>query len=172
LNLDEFSFYPPSHPGERLFFWEDLNAVKSSGPGHGTILRTVGTTPKAITTWLTSNPDFQIISPPTQVTSVDGLTATRIVLDVSPHARYGDPRCPANPRCADLFRRKGDVEAYSIGGPEQIRIDLAAIKIDGHPHTLFIVLDAPNGHAELERLAAAAQPILRSVRLHPNVTAG
>jgi hypothetical protein len=91
LNLDEFSFYPPSHPAERLFFWEDMHAVKSSGPGHGTtILRNVGTTPKAIASWFTSNPDFQIISPPTQVTSIDGFTATRIVVGVSPHARYGD----------------------------------------------------------------------------------
>jgi hypothetical protein len=170
--MDEFSFYPPSHPGERLFFWEDMHAVKSSGPGHGTtILRNVGTSPKAIAAWLTSDPDFQIISPPTQVTSVDGLKATRIIVGVSPHARYGDSQCPPNPRCADLFRRQDNSEYASIGGPEQVRIDIAAVRIAGRQHTLFIALDAPDGHDELERLTAEAQPILRSVRLHANVTA-
>lgn len=173
LNLDEFSFYPPTHPGERLFFWEDMVAVKSSGPGHGTtILRNVAATPKAIMSWLVSNPDFRIVAPPAQVTSVDGLAATRIVLGVSPKARYGDSQCPANPRCADLFVRRDNSEYYSIGGAEQVRIDIAPIKIGGRRHTLFLALDAPAGHAELKRLTVEAAPILSSVHFHTGVTAG
>ena len=173
LNLDEFSLYPVDHPDDRLFFWEDMVAVKSSGRDHGTtFLNHVGTTPKAMMAWITGNSDFHIIVRPAQVTSVGGVKATRVVLDISHTARYGDSQCPANPRCADLFSRRDGGEYYSIGGREEIRLDIAAIKIDGHPHTLFVVLDAPAGPADLRRLTALAQPVIDSVRLHAGVTAG
>jgi hypothetical protein len=172
LDIYEFSLYPSDHPDDRLFFWEDMVAVKSSGAGHGTtILDNVGTTPRAMMAWITGNPDFDIVAPPTPVTSVDGIKATRVVLVISHTARYGDPSCPANPRCADLFTRRDNSEYYSIGGTEEIRLDIAAIKIDGRPHTLFIVLDAGD-HAKLQQLAALAQPVIDSVRLHAGVTAG
>jgi hypothetical protein len=122
--------------------------------------------------WLTSAPDFHIVVLPTQVRGVGGTKATRVVLVISHTARYGDSRCPADPRCADLFSRRDNSEYYSIGGREEIRVDIAAIEIDGRPHTLFVVLDAPAGHAELQRLAALAQPVIDSVRLHAGVTAG
>jgi len=32
------------------------------------------------------------------------------------------------------------------------------------------VLDAPTGHAGLQRLITLAQPVIESVRLHPGVT--
>ena len=174
LDKYEFSLYPTSHPDDRLFFWEDMVAVKSSGPGHGTtILKNVGTSPKAMMAWLTGDPDFHIISPPTTVTSAGGLEATRVVLMISKKARYGDSRCPANPRCADLFTRRDFGEYYSIGGRNEIiRLDIASIKIDGRPHTLFIVLDTGGGHAGLQQLAALAQPVIDSVRLHSGVTSG
>ncbi len=144
--------------------------MKSSGPGHGTtILKNVGTSPKAIMAWITGNPDFHIVAAPTPVTSVGGIEATRVVLVISHTARYGDRQCPANPRCADLFSRRDGGEYYSIGGREEIRLDIAAIKIDGRPHTLFIVLDAPD-HAKLQQLAALAQPVIDSVRLHAGVS--
>ena len=167
LIAQEFSLIPPNRPDDRLFFWEDMVIVKSSGAGHGTtILTKVGMTPKAVIRSLTTNPDYHVISPPTTVTSVDGLTARRLVLEVSRTARYGDSTCPFNPRCADLFARPDNLGDYaSIGGKEQVRIDVAAIRIDGKAHTLFIVLDAPAGRAELERLNAMTQPILNSVRL-------
>lgn len=172
LDIYEFSLYPADHPDDRLFFWEDMVAVKSSGAGHGTtLLDNVGTTPSAMVAWITGNPDFQIIAPPAPVTTVDGIKATRVVLGISPTARYGDPSCPANPRCADLFRRRDNSEYYSIGGPEEIRLDIAAINIAGRPHTLFIVLDAGD-HANLQQLAVLAQPVIDSVRLHAGVTAG
>jgi len=173
LDKYEFSLYPADHPDDRLFFWEDMVAVKSSGPGHGTtILKNVGTSPKAMMAWITGNPDFHIVVRPTQVTSAGGIKATRVVLMISKTARYGDSQCPASPRCADLFTRRDGGEYYSIGGREEIRLDVAAVKIDGHPHTLFIVLDAPAGQADLRRLTALAQPVIDSVRLHAGVTAG
>ena len=167
LIAQEFSLIPPNHPDDRLFFWEDMVIVKSSGAGHGTtILTEVHTTAKAVIRSLTANPDFHVVSPPKVVTSVDGVSASRLVLDVSRTARYGDSTCPFNPRCADLFARPDNLgEYFSIGGKEQVRIDVATIRIDGKAHTLFIVLDAPAGRAALRRLTAMAQPILDTVRL-------
>ncbi len=171
LDKYEFSLYPADHPDDRLFFWEDMVAVKSSGPGHGTtILKNVGTSAKVMMAWITGDPDFHIVAGPTRVTSAGGIKATRVVLVVSHTARFGDPTCPTNPRCAALFTRRDAGEYYAIGGREQIRLDIADIKIDGSPHTLFIVLDAPD-HAKLQQLAALAQPVIDSVRLHAGVTA-
>ena len=170
LDLYEFSLYPVDHPDDRLFFWEDMVAVKSSGPGHGTtILKDVGTSPKAMMAWLTSDPDFHIVAGPTTVRSVDGIAATRVFLVISHTARYGDAQCPANPRCADLFTRRDNSEYYSIGGREEIRVDIAGITIDGRPHTLFVVLDAA-GPAALQQLVGLAQPVIDSVHLHAGVT--
>ena len=101
------------------------------------------------------------------------IRATGVVLVISKTARYGDSQCPANPRCADLFTRRDSAEYYSIGGASEIiRVDIAAIKIDGRPHTLFIVLDTGRGLAGLHQLATLAQPVIDSVRLHAGVTAG
>jgi hypothetical protein len=58
----ELSLAPPRRPNERLFIWLDLVAVKSSGKGHGTILRGTGRTPAKLIAWLTHNPDFVIVS--------------------------------------------------------------------------------------------------------------
>ena len=114
LDKYEFSLYPADHQDDRLFFWEDMVAVKSSGPGHGTtILKNVGTSPKAMMAWITGNPDFHIIAPPTTVTSVGGIKATRVVLVISHTARFGDRRCPTNPRCAALFTRRDGGEYYA-----------------------------------------------------------
>ncbi len=169
----EFSLIPPGHPDDRVFFWEDMLAVKSSGPGHGTtILPNVGKSPKAIISWLTHNPDFLVVSPPTAVTGVDGIKATRVVLGISHRARYGDSACPYNPRCADLFARPDNLSEYfSIGGRNEVRIDIATIKVGGTTHTLFVVLSADT-HAQLEGLTPLAQPIINSVRLPAGATSG
>ena len=43
-------------------------AIKSTGLGHGTILKNVGTTPDALLARLTSNPDFLLVSKPAPAT--------------------------------------------------------------------------------------------------------
>jgi hypothetical protein len=63
----EVKLIPPGPDDEELHLWIDMHPVKSTGTGHGSILRNVGTTPKAILSWLTSNPDFTITSKPTPV---------------------------------------------------------------------------------------------------------
>jgi hypothetical protein len=163
----ELTLVPPGQPDDTLKFWLDMVAVKSSGTGHGTtILKNVGRTPSALTAWLTHNPDFLIVSMPAPATIGQGITMTSLAVGVSRSANYGDPGCPANPRCADLFTNSywGSSNFYGIGGDEEVRLYLGTIQISGSPHTFFIALDAVN-HADLLRLEKAAKPIVNNVRV-------
>jgi hypothetical protein len=168
-NAGELNLIPPAQPDGRLFFWLDMVALKSSGPEHGTtILYDVGKTPDALVSWLTSNPDFRTIAKPMPATIGEGITMTTLVVGVSRSARYGDPECPANPRCADFFTRTGywGTNSYGIGGEEEVRLYLGTIRLGGETHTFLVGLDAVS-HAGLRRLEDATKSILDSVRL-PN----
>ena len=168
----ELNLVPPAgQPDDALKFWLDMLPIKSTGPGHGTILTNVGTTPSALLAWLTSDPDFLIISKPAPATIGQDITMTSLVVGVSHSANYDDPGCPSNPRCADLFtNRHWSPGGYSIGGDEQVRLYLGTIQISGNPHTFLVALDAAD-HADLLRLENAAKPIIGSVRL-PSRAAG
>ena len=166
----EFNIHPTAHPDERLLMWLDMAAVKSSGPGHGAVLPDVGGSPTALVSWLTHNPDFEIVSPPTTVTVAKTMTMTVLDLAVSDSANYGDPECPANPRCADLFTRPDawGPSAYGIGDGE-IRLYIGRLPRGTGPgplsgHTFIIDLDA-SGHDDLRRLVDEASPIIDSLRL-------
>jgi hypothetical protein len=163
----QLNLMPPGQPDDFVDFWLDMVAVKSTGPGHGaTILTNVGTTPSALLAWLTRNPDFLIVSRPAPATIGQDIKMTSLVVGVSRSANYGDPACPSNPRCADLFTHRKWSDSYGIGGDEQIRLYLGTLQISGSPHTFMVVLDATD-HADLLRLENAAKPILGSVRLPP-----
>jgi hypothetical protein len=161
------------HRNESLAVALDVRAVKSSGHGHGTtVLRNVGRSPRSLVTWLTSDRDFQIVSKPAATSIGNQINATTIAVGVSRTAKYGDPGCPANPRCADLFRNPATWPQgawFGIVGKEQVRLYLATIKRNGSKHTLAFTLDAPS-HAQLLRLSKAAKGILRSIRLPHRVT--
>lgn len=166
-NAGELALAPADRPQDRLLLWLDLNAVKSSGPGHGTtVLYDVGTTPDALITWLTSDPDFHIVAKPTPATVGDDIRVTSTALNVSATARYGDSGCPANPRCADLFTKVGywSGDSYGISGDEEIHLYLGTIRLNGEAHTFFVVLDAES-HADLGRLEDGTRPILDSIQL-------
>lgn len=169
----DLNLVPPGQPNEALTFSLDMTAVKSTGPGHGTsILKNVGTTPRALVAWLTHNPDFLIVSRPTSATVGQGIKMTSLVVGVSRSANYGDPVCPANPRCADLFTNSYfGGQSFGIGGNEEVLLYLGRIKISGSPHTFLIDLDAVN-HAALQRLEKVAEPIVSSVRLPSGAVAG
>lgn len=163
----EFSLVPPGLPNDGLKFWLDMKAVKSSGPGHGTtLLKNVGGTPTALISWLTRDRDFLIVSKPAPATVSHGIRMMSLVVGVSRTAHYGDPACPANPRCADLFTNSywGSSAAYGIGGDGEVRLYLGTIQISGKPHTFLIAFDADN-HADLLRLEKSATPILGRLRL-------
>jgi hypothetical protein len=168
----ELNLVPPAGPpDDAVKFWLDMLAIKSTGLHHGTILTNVGTTPGALLAWLTSNPDFLLVSRPAPATIGQDITMTSLVVGVSRSANYEDPGCPAGPRCADMFTsRHWSPGGYSIGGDEEVRLYLGTIKVSGSPHTFLIALDAAD-HADLMRLENAAKPILGSVRL-PSGAAG
>jgi hypothetical protein len=161
------SLVPPGHSDERLFVWLDMRAVKSSGPGHGTtVLKNVGRRPRDIVAWLTHNTDFLIVAKPARAKIAGNLQSTTLVVGVSKTANYGEPDCPSNPRCADLFTNATywGPNAYGIAFPEQARLYLATIKRHGSSHTFYITLDAPN-HPNLLRLTQTAKPIIAAMRL-------
>lgn len=169
----ELNLVPPGQPDNTLKFWLDMAAVKSSGPGHGTtILTNVGRTPSAVIAWLSHDRDFLIVSKPTPATIGQGIKMTSLVVGVSRSANYGDPGCPASPRCVDLFTTSyWGSNSFSIGGDEEVRLYLGTIQVSGRPHTFFTVLDAGD-HADLLRLEQAAEPIIGSVRLPPSAAGG
>jgi hypothetical protein len=170
----ELNLIPRGHPGDTLFVWIDMAAVKSTGPGHGTtILTNVGRTPAALVSWLTSNPDFQVVSPPKATKIARRIPATTLTMGVSAAANYGDPECPSNPRCADFFTRPvlWGSGFYGIGYPEEVQLSLAAIKRGTHEHTVIVALDATND-ADMAALRAATHSVVASFRLPRSVTAG
>ena len=168
----ELNLVSPAHPDDALKFWLDMSAVKSSGPGHGTtVLTNVGRTPSALIAWLSHDRDFLIVSRPAPATVGQDIKMTSLVVGVSHSANYGDPGCPANPRCADLFTTKyWGSNSYGIGGDGEVRLYLGTIRISGSPHTFFAVLDAVD-HADLLGFEKAVKPIIGSVRL-PSSAAG
>jgi len=169
----EVNLVPPTPQNVELDFWLDLVAVKSSGAGHGTtILKNVAGTPDALTRWLTRNPDFLIVSKPRSVVIGHGIAMTSLTIGISRSVNYGDPRCPDNPRCADLFTNSywaADQGFYGIGGDDEIRLYLGTIHISGKHHTFLIALHADN-HFDLLSLDKVAATILSSVRLPAGTT--
>src|SRR5262249_23305883 len=140
----ELNLIPPGHPNDRLLVWMDLVAVQSTGVGHGTVLPSVGTSAADLLSWLTTNPDFMVVTQPTATRIARRIPATTLTEGVSASANYDDPGCPANPRCADFFTKPGwwGPNFYGIGYPGEAQISLAAINIRGSEHTLFVTLDA------------------------------
>lgn len=160
----ELNLLSPDSDDDQVFFWIDMVAVKSTGPGHGTVLTDVGTSPDALVAWLTGNPDFEIVTPP-GVATVGDTPVTTLTAKASATADYGDPDCPANPRCADFFTNPHwwGTNSYGIAGDEEARFYLGTVALNDGPHTVVIALDSPD-HERLGRLASAAQPIIDSVR--------
>jgi hypothetical protein len=165
-DVGELALIPSRARDDRLFVWRDLSAVKSSGPRAGSALSSVGTTANALIAWLTRNHDFLIVSAPSAGTGVRGVKGKTLTVGVSKSAKFGDPGCPSNPRCAALFTNTDywGSEFYAIGFPEEARISIGTVHLFGARRTFFVTLDAPN-HAALTRLAAMAKPIISSIRL-------
>lgn len=160
-NTANVVLHPPGHPQQRLILFGGVSAVQSTGSGHGTtVLNQVGKTPDALVQWMTTNPDFTVVDEPARVMIGPDTLAVALTVGVSPRARYGDPGCPANPRCADLFALGGDF--YGIGGHEQIRLYLA--EDAAYPEAAFIVaLEAPN-HRALAQLTEVATQVIGSMQ--------
>jgi hypothetical protein len=145
---------PPGHPNDALFVWSDMVAVKSTGPGHGTPLSSVGTTPTALLSWLTTNPDFMVVSPP---------KATKIARRI--------PATNAHHGSLDIGGLRRSLGFKSIGYPEELQLSLAAFKRGTQEHTLFVGLDATND-GDMAALRAATHSVIASFWLPKTVTPG
>jgi hypothetical protein len=163
-NPVNFDVSPSGRPNQVAVIWRNTRAVKSTGPGHGTtVLTNVGGTPRALVRWFTTNPDFRVLASPRRA-SIGHIPMTTLVVGVSGTARYGDPHCPANPHCADLFTNPTyqHNDWFGIGGNEVVRLFLGRISAG----TVIVGLDANNPTA-LGHLETEAKPFLSSVRLPP-----
>jgi hypothetical protein len=163
-NPVNFVVQAPGRPHELASIWLNMRAVKSTGTGHGTtVLTNVGMTPNALVRWFTTNPDFRVLASPTR-TSISHVPMTTLVIGVSSTARYGDPGCPANPHCADVFTNPtyehGDW--FGIGGHEVVRLFLGRIP----QGTVIVGLDA-NNPAALKHLETLAKPLLNGIHFPP-----
>jgi hypothetical protein len=163
----ELAFIPPHRRNDRLEFWLDLVAVKSSGQGVGTrVLKDVRTTPKALISWITSNPDFLVLAKPAP-TTIGNIEMTSLTVGISKSANFGDPGCPSNQRCGAFFANPGywpPGDFYAIGYPEVARLSLATILLDGATHTLIISQDSVDQN-DLTEVMKLEEPIFKSVRL-------
>jgi hypothetical protein len=159
----QLNLVPPGLPDDFVDFWLDMLAVKSTGPGHGTtILTNVDTKPSALLAWLTRKPDLRIVSKLAPATIGQDSKMTSLVVGVSRSANYGDPACPPNPRCADLFTNRKWSDFYGLAGDEEIRLYLGTTQISGSPHTLMVALDAGDQYGLLH-LENLAKPVIGSV---------
>ncbi|HEX6787643.1 MAG TPA: hypothetical protein VF091_00265 [Gaiellaceae bacterium] len=172
----ELNLVPPGRPQARLFVWMDVEAVKSAGKGHGTtVLRNIGRTSPDLVSWLTTNSDFLVVAPPKPTRIAERIPATTLTVGVSKSANYGDPGCPANPRCADLFTNHWwGTNSYGIGGAEEVQLSISSIKRGAARDTLIVALDAGTGtdNGGLVTLRRVVRPILASFRLPERVSAG
>jgi hypothetical protein len=160
-NPVNFVLNPPGDSNDFASIWLNMRAVKSTGSGHGTtVLTNVGTSPGELVRWFKTNPALRVLASPTQA-SISDAPMTTLVIGVSPTARYGDPSCPANPHCADVFANTAyqHNDWYGIGGRETVRLFL------GHTSqgTVIVGLDATDPTA-LKHLEMVAKPFLAGIR--------
>ncbi len=163
----EFSLGRADRPGSGLYLWKDIRVVVSnerSAP-FGTLVKEVAGTPAAIVEWLTTYPDYTVLEQPKPATIL-GMSGTVLAVGVSQTADFGDPDCPWNPRCADIF---GDPahwgpNVYGIGGDETLRLFMTTLRYPDGDH-LFAVGWQGITPADLRTFAVLTQPILDSIRV-------
>jgi len=170
----ELKMYPAGNPEHILLMWKDLSPVyPNNDDGNvGQVIHGADSSADALITWLTSTPDFEILEEPKEVTVGEDIQGTELTLTTSDTANFGDPDCPANPRCSALFtdlHHWPTDEFYAIGGDETARIFIATAHYPEGDHTFFVTLDAPN-ESELADFADEAQPIIDSIQLPETYT--
>lgn len=162
----EFRLHQKDHPDNILFIWKDMAAVVTNNREQNLGQRRfdIGTTAEELTTYLTTSDDFVLLTQPENVT-VGTVEGTQFTFQVSDTADFDEPDCPFNPKCADILTHPLYWEgAWGIGGDETVRMFIATVSYPEGDHTFFIVLDAPN-QQDLAELAAAAEPVIQSLKL-------
>ncbi len=144
-----------------MFVWIDMSAVKSTGEGHGvTVLEKVGRSADSLLSWVDHNRDLKVSKAISR--TIAGLPMTARVVSASPSAQYGDPGCPSNPTCADLFTRVGlrGSNFYGVGGTEQVLVYFGSL-----PTGMSFMVALDSTEDGLKQLTAEAAPIIASLRM-------
>jgi hypothetical protein len=164
----EIGLHPDDRPDDLLMIWKDMAAVvthnRNQNVGH--VRGDVGHTAKELLDWITTTPDFSILSKPASATAGSSINGTQLTLAVSDTANFAWNDCPDTPRCAAILTdpRHWGSNFYAIGGDEVARIFIATVHYPEGNHTLFITLDTPNKD-ELATFAPEAQTIIGSLQV-------
>ena len=150
-----------------LILWKDVRVVtttRAMGPANE-IVNGVARTPDAFVRWFTHNDALTVIDPPV-ASSIGGTTGVLFSVRVSSAANYGDPECPANPRCADFVTDPAHwgPNFMSIGGDESVRLYVATVPYPDGDHLFAVAWDAPTP-AKLRAFVQVTQPIVDSIRV-------
>jgi hypothetical protein len=141
-----------------------VTTTRAMGP-ETEIVEDVAATPEAFVEWFVDSSDFTMIEQPTAA-SIAGVTGTMFTLQVSETAAFGDPGCPWNPRCGDIFTDPAHwgPNVFSIGGEEAARMFVASIPYPGVDHLLAISWITPSA-ADLPAFIDETQSIVDSIKL-------
>ncbi len=162
----ELSLHPVDDPDKTVALFKDVRVIattRDAGP-RNMIVESVARTPEAFVEWFTNNEAFTVVETPRAAT-IAGTTGTVFGIAVSEAANYGDPECPSNPRCADLFTDPAHwgPNFFSIGGPTPIRLYVATVHYTDGDHLFAMSWDAGPA-SELGAFVERTMPILDSVR--------
>ena len=150
-----------------LILWKDVRVVtttRAMGPANE-IVKAVARTPDAFVKWFTHNDALTVIDPPI-ASSIGGTTGVAFSVSVSDAAAYGDPECPANPRCADFVTDPAHwgPNFMGIGGDESVRLYVATVPYPDGDHLFAVAWDAPSP-AKLRAFVQVTQRIVDSIRV-------
>jgi hypothetical protein len=161
----ELALHPIDDPNKTVALYKDVRVITSTremGP-YNEIVKDVGPTAEAFVQWFTHNEAFTVVEAPTAAT-IAGTTGTVFTLAVSEAAKFGDPHCPSNPQCADLWTDPahwGD-NNFGIGGPTPVRLYVADVPYADGDHLFAIMWDGGPA-SELDAWVARTMPILDSI---------
>jgi hypothetical protein len=163
----ELTLHPSDDPEKTVALFKDVRVVTTTremGP-YNEVVKEVGVTAEAFVNWFTKNEAFTVVDEPAAAT-IAGTSGTVLTLAVSEAAKYGDPECPSNPRCADLFTDPahwGDLN-FGLGGPNPTRLYVANVSYPGGDHLFAIAWDAGPASG-LDAWVARTMPIVDSIQL-------
>ncbi|MFT4109835.1 hypothetical protein [Propionicimonas sp.] len=145
-----------------------MAAVESNHrAGHvGRRLPDVGTSVKDLVAWLTTNPDFAVVGPPSPAELIPGYPGTRLTIGVSETADFAWDDCPSNPRCAAFFTDPAHWGSnfWAIEGDNVQDLYLADVDSGGEEHVFFVLLYAVDA-ASLDAFRPRAEELVRTVLL-------
>jgi len=163
-STSELSISPNGSEDARLELWIDVHAAADPA---GTRDQTVDLRAEAMTAWIVSNPNLEILrrTPAT----FGGLAAEAIDWARAAGAVNADPGCPAEIQpCVVEFGYPEWDGAFGEGGPFRSRLVIAKAAWSGGQHTLYAMTWASTAD-NFAAIEAEAMAIIEGARLPPGV---